>query len=348
MPPFPAVYSIVQNSVDQTYHLIVNIDSQYIPNNSAELDVENGLVGASQQYPAFTGTADLGVIASSGVYAMFLSLVNGGTSSATIVISGVAGSYTILVATAVGATASASGFDTNTPLTSANIGLISTSNYVFCLRYVSLKTTSTNPSNITSAEVAFLLQNSVPIALMLVQHVRKSAWSPNAALGTSDGSAAVTNAGKANVAKGVTIFCDLEDVVTGSAVSDITAHCNNWAAAVSAAGYVPGLYIGANCGLTGPQLSALNFTIYWESCSNVPTPSQGFCMSQDPCGVTLGTAPNTLTVDEDTISASPGSLTWLMTQPPAAISQASHSEKRKRSALSSTRIPVVHRRTKRR
>jgi hypothetical protein len=354
MPVFPAVYSLVQDPNDpsgQTYRLVVNIDPQYIPNLSAELDVENGLVDASQQYPAFTGMADLGV-ATVGVYAMFLSFVAAGrgTSSATIVISNDTGSLSIIVATPVAATAGAIGFDTYPPLTPATIGIASTPNDVFCLRYVSRQNTTTHPSNITSAEVATLLKNSQNIALMLVQHATKVALSPSATLGTTCGVGAVTNAGYAGIAKGVTIFCDLENIAPGAAASDVIDYCNNWAAAVSAAGYVPGLYVGANCGFPlGAQLPALNFTIYWESCSNVPTVAQGYCMSQYPCSVPRGTAPNVVTVDVDTISASPGSLTWLMRQPSAAISQVSHSEKRKRSALTSTtRTPVVHRRTKRR
>jgi hypothetical protein len=331
MAAFPALFSIDQND-----HLVVNIDPQYIPNGSAELDVDNALAGASQQFLGFTGTADLGA-AAPGVFAMLLTMVGGSSSSATISISGLPQAMSLITAIPTTVTPEASGFDTATPLTAALISMLtSTYNYVFCLRYVARVTTTIYPADITSAEVGLLLASDV--ALMLVQHPMKAGWSPNAALGTTHGSAAATNAFTANVAKGVTIFCDLEGVVTGAAASDVADYCNNWSAAVGAAGYLPGLYVGADCGLTADQLTNLDFTLFWESCSIVPAPAQGFCMTQNPCDVNLGNAPTTIKVDVDSISVSPGTLTWLKKQSPLALQESRLLRSRKRTSSKQRKV----------
>ena len=71
------------------------------------------------------------------------------------------------------------------------------------------------------------------------------------------------------------MWLDVEGVLT-----DPKARVNTWADTISAAGFTPGLYVGANCGMTAEELYQLRVTRYWRSMSLVPTPQCGFVMSQ--------------------------------------------------------------------
>ena len=71
--------------------------------------------------------------------------------------------------------------------------------------------------------------------------------------------------------------------VSGSVGADtVLKYCNAWFRAVSDAGYVPGIYVGANAGLTGDELYwQLRTKHYWKSGSGVPDiPQRGYCMVQ--------------------------------------------------------------------
>lgn len=138
--------------------------------------------------------------------------------------------------------------------------------YKFCLRYVSRGVES--PNDLSESEATGIL--NAGLALMPVQHVRKAGWSPNQALGQQDGQAAVANAQSIGFPEGVNVWCDLEGVGSSAGTQDVIDYCSAWYDAVSAAGYVPGLYVGANPSLTGDQLDALPFQHYWRSPSNVP------------------------------------------------------------------------------
>jgi hypothetical protein len=100
---------------------------------------------------------------------------------------------------------------------------------------------------------------------MLVQYVESdSMWIPTAAKGTRNGGIAAAEAVSLGIPWGVTIWCDLEGVKVGTPRQQVIDYCNRWHTAVSAAGYVPGLYVGYHPGLTGSQLYLkLRFTHYW-------------------------------------------------------------------------------------
>jgi hypothetical protein len=116
---------------------------------------------------------------------------------------------------------------------------------------------------------------------MAVQHVRMPGWSPTAFMGQTDGANAASNAQALGFPAGVNVWCDLEGVNNASLAADVTGYCTAWFKAVSAAGFVPGLYVGANCILNGQQLYALPFENYWKSISKVPVlPARGFQMIQ--------------------------------------------------------------------
>jgi hypothetical protein len=65
----------------------------------------------------------------------------------------------------------------------------------------------------------------------------------------------------------------------------------------SSAGYVLGLYVGANALLSGQQLHDLPFEHYWQSCSEVPSiPARGHQMVQ----TLVGEPVNGIGIDQDT------------------------------------------------
>jgi len=178
--------------------------------------------------------------------------------------------------------------------------------YEFCVRFVGRGRPSAN--DLTASEAADIL--AAGLALFVVQHWYGKAWLPTAALGAKDGCAAAENALGAGLPAGVSVFCDLEGVDETAAAADVWAYCNGWCGAVQRAGYVPGIYVGADCGLDAVGLTELDCRLFWRSCSKVPTPAQGYQMTQTPCDVVRGA--NGTQVDENRVSATPGTLAWVV------------------------------------
>lgn len=174
------------------------------------------------------------------------------------------------------AVTSVPGFDCDSVLSAAVAQQFFSQGYKFCLRYVSRAQASLN----LSAQEATDILNS-GLALMLVQHVRPPGWSPNATLGQQDGQEASANAGAIGFPGGVCLWCDLEEVNPAAKPQDVTSYCRAWYKAVRAAGFVPGLYVGAGTLLTGQQLFNLPFQHYWRSSSGVPDiPNRGYQLIQ--------------------------------------------------------------------
>lgn len=149
--------------------------------------------------------------------------------------------------------------------------------YKFCVRYLSLGQQS--PADLSAQEATDILNSG--LAVMPVQHVRAPGWPPSQSLGQQDGEQAVANAQLAGFPPGVNILCDLEGVGGGASAQDVTDHCNAWFTAVNGAGYIHGLYVGANAILTGQQLFDLPFQHYWRSQSKVPDiPVRGYQLTQ--------------------------------------------------------------------
>ncbi|MEM5314540.1 DUF1906 domain-containing protein [Paraburkholderia sp. JHI869] len=148
-----------------------------------------------------------------------------------------------------------------------------------CIRYLSRSDTQ-GALDLSSSEANAVL--GAGLALGVVQHVSAAGWSPSGALGVSYGTNAADNAQSVGVPQGVTVWLDLEGVSNAADASDVIAYCNAWFAAVRSAGYQPGIYVGANCGLTGDQLFwNLQTQHYWQSGSTVPTlPQRGYQMTQ--------------------------------------------------------------------
>ena len=56
-----------------------------------------------------------------------------------------------------------------------------------------------------------------------------------------------------------------------AAAEDVVAYCNAWFGAVETGGFTSGVYVGANCVLTGDELYwNLHTKHYWKSGSSVP------------------------------------------------------------------------------
>jgi len=171
------------------------------------------------------------------------------------------------------------GFDANVTLSASTAAAFRAAGYRFCVRYVGR--TQMASHDLTAAEATTILEAG--LALMVVQHVLNPGWSPTQSLGQEYGANAASFTKQIGVPPGVNVWCDLEGVSPSSASGDVAAYCNAWAEEVSAAGYVPGLYVGWEPGLSGTQLYGLRFQHYWGAYnvdgSSKPTP-RGFQLQQ--------------------------------------------------------------------
>lgn len=206
----------------------------------------------------------------------------------------------------VPASPGAQGFDTDTALTADTAAAFFDAGFVFAVRYLSL-TTPEAEGDLNASEVSTI--RAAGLALMAVQHVDAAGWVPTASLGVEHGSAAAANAASATLPVGVTIWLDLEGVADGTPSDQVIAYCNAWFGVVAQAGYRPGLYVGAECGLTSTELTTqLTCSFFWESGSNVPpVDGIGYCMVQqiDSAYVLDGVAYDADTVQADDQGATP-------------------------------------------
>jgi hypothetical protein len=155
----------------------------------------------------------------------------------------------------------AKGFDADETIRAATAAAFRARGYSFCVRYVRRKVK--HARDLTAAEARALL--GAGLGLMAVQHVEsESAWTPTARKGVEQGRVAAEEAEAIGIPPGVTVWCDLEGVATGTPRRDVIDYCNRWHERVAAAGYQPGLYVGWHAGLTPRQLYYdLRFTHYW-------------------------------------------------------------------------------------
>ena len=176
-----------------------------------------------------------------------------------------------------GAISSVPGFDCDTPLSADLAHKFFGQGYKFCFRYLS--TGQVSSQDLTEQEATDILNSG--LALMPVQHARKHGWSPNQTLGQKDGQEASANAETVGFPDRVSLWCDLEGVNSSAQAQDVIDYCEAWYEAVSAAGYRPGLYVGAEALLSARQLYDLPFQHYWRSQSQVPDiPHRGYQVIQ--------------------------------------------------------------------
>ena len=186
------------------------------------------------------------------------------------------------------------GFDADSVVNQSVAQAFASQGYRFCVRYLSLGP-DTAPGDLTAAEAQAILAGG--LALMPVQHVLEPGWTPTAQLGTEHGANAAAQALAIGVPAQVNVWLDLEGVSAAATAQDVINYCTSWYQEVSLKDYLPGLYVGASCGLDGQQLYDLPFQHYWHSESTVPAlPGRGYQMLQRAQSGTV----NGLSIDVDT------------------------------------------------
>ena len=156
------------------------------------------------------------------------------------------------------------GFDCDHALTAQECKLFVDAKYRFAVRYV--PRTVRNPQDLTRAEVD-VIQGS-GLGLMVVQHVKAAAppwWVPTGERGGNYGATAAREAIACGIPAGVSVWCDLEGVAPHVASAQVIDFCARWYKSVTAAGFIPGLYVRYNPGLSPAQLYSLPFTHYWSA-----------------------------------------------------------------------------------
>ncbi len=155
------------------------------------------------------------------------------------------------------------GFDIDDPLDAATAKSYAAQGFKFCARYIS-RQAPTGGGNLTAEEAETILQAG--LALTVVQHPPLAGWTPTQALGTAWGANAANHAKQVGLPPGVNVWLDLEGIVAGVASDVIIAYCNAWFDALTAAGYQPGVYVGANSYLTPDELFLdLKTRHYWKA-----------------------------------------------------------------------------------
>jgi|GEM_PF-411915 len=198
------------------------------------------------------------------------------------------------------------GFDSNTVMETSSLDAFYAKGFRFAVRYVR-NTNSSTSGNLNKGEADTI--RSAGFALMAVQHVRGSGWRPTGELGQQDGALAVQQVLDCGLPQRICVWMDLEGVYGDATSDDVIAYCNAWHKEVANGGFLPGIYVGASCGLTQDQLdNDLPFAYYWRSGSNVPDlPDHGYCMVQliDSNYVIDGVSYDLDTVVDDSNSAPP-------------------------------------------
>jgi hypothetical protein len=218
----------------------------------------------------------------------------------------------MLSGTIQNAPAGVRGFDANTPISSQAGADFYAAGFRFCLRYVGR--THMASYDLTTAEAEDIL--GAGLALMPVQHVLDPGWAPTQSLGAEYGANAAQFAQQIGFPPGVNVWCDLESVADDAAASDVTAYCNAWYDGVAAAGYVPGLYVGYQPGLTGQQLyDTLEFQHYWAAYNvdgvSRPSPRGWQLIQSEGSGTIAGISTEAYDADTTQTDGKGGTALWL-------------------------------------
>ena len=177
------------------------------------------------------------------------------------------------------------GFDITSPLNPVSARQYLAKGFKFVVRYVGRGDGSKNFVDITQSEAQDIVDAG--LGLCIVQHPLAEGWSPTGAKGQQFGSAAARLAGQAGLPFGMTLWLDLEGVAASTQVQDVIDYCDEWFDEVNGVGYVPGVYIGANPGLSADQIYwDLKMQSYWRGgsseASGVPAdiPHRGYQLFQ--------------------------------------------------------------------
>lgn len=145
----------------------------------------------------------------------------------------------------------ARGFDVWSPLAADIVEAAVADGYTFCARYV---------DNLSAGEVKTILTGG--LALILLQKAPATGGYSPTSNGTTSGQRAAAQAQKLGIPVGACLFSDLEDT-SGNTSSDVLAYSNNWAHAVTAAGYAAGLYVGTSMFTDRQLYESFSYQHYW-------------------------------------------------------------------------------------
>ena len=160
---------------------------------------------------------------------------------------------------------SSRGVDVNRPITAAQAAAFVAKGDTFACRYIVRQ--HVNPYDLSVSERDIILDAG--LGLQIVQHVAPPDWVPTSDLGKQYGDTAVNALVALGILPGVSVWVDLEGVRDTTPHADVIAFSNNWFAAVKAAGYKEGAYIGFHCGLTpDEQYHELTCGAYWSAFTN--------------------------------------------------------------------------------
>lgn len=188
------------------------------------------------------------------------------------------------------------GFDYYGIVSSAMARAAVQAGYVFAVRYV---------DNLSAGEISTIL--GAGLALMLVKQA-PSATHYTPTQGTTDGNSTAQLAQGLGIPAGMCIFVDAENIQTSQANAE--GYLKNWYAAVVAAGFVPGIYVGTTMFSATELYSDFGFQHYWQAgTANVPfVNKRGYQLYQQGQATIAGA-----TVDVDLAQADllGGKLLWL-------------------------------------
>jgi hypothetical protein len=170
-------------------------------------------------------------------------------------------------------------FDVNAPLTALQAKEFKEAGFVGAIRYLP-RTSALMSGNLTYEEATLILASG--LCLSAVQHVPLPDWLPTPELGSQYGGFAASYAkNTVGLPSGMVLWLDLEMVSKEATSEDIIGYCNNWASAVTEGGYLPGLYVGFQTGLSPEQLYAnLSFTHYWRAYNGGSVAVRGYQLIQ--------------------------------------------------------------------
>lgn len=168
------------------------------------------------------------------------------------------------------------GADTVTPLDSSHCASLKANRIDFVMRYL---------GGLSAVELKTILASGLKLGL--VTFSRAAGWIPTAELGAQDAAKDLLHLAELGIPKGARVWLDLEGSGGGQQASWDWADARS--AAIVAAGYKAGLYVGGGGMIDAQHLYSLpHIDGYWKSLSHVPEPQCGWCMIQLYKSITIG------------------------------------------------------------
>jgi hypothetical protein len=149
---------------------------------------------------------------------------------------------------------------------------------------VTLIDSAVKAAALKSSGVDFVLQylGSVTPAILVIILEAGLAFMPVTYADRFDGHETVQELAALNIPKGATVWLDVEGI-TNLPFVEVMAKADAWGEAVVNAGYIAGIYVGANALMTSTELYGLvHITRYWKSQSRVT--DRGGMLAEPMCG----------------------------------------------------------------